>query len=299
MSLLRNFRTILLFDRFFRSEARETMSVYEKHQYKSPAMPFLFHTDTRTENAMLGSNWHENLEILSFIDGGGRVRINAEEYEVTIGDIIVINSNCMHEFSAHEKMTYHVLIIDRAFFAENYVDTDKLHFSTKFRDTGIFEKFEELAELFALPNSAEWRSLAIRTRVMNIIESLCLNHSEKYDKALDEREELLSAIKRAIGIIHDKSKEHISLDRLAAEIGISKYYFAREFHRLTGYTPINYINITRCENAKLLLSRPSMSVMEIAEEVGYDDQSYFSRIFRRTFGITPKEYRKSILEKKD
>jgi AraC family transcriptional regulator len=187
-------------------------------------------------------------------------------------------------------MTYRVLIIDKAFFAENAIDLDGIHFSTRFRDPLLSEAIEELNEFFKLPEDAPWRTLLIRSKIMSILERLCSGHSEGYDKTRGEREELLSAIKHAIGIIHARYSERLTLESLATEIGISKYYFSRKFHRLTGYSPISYLNLTRCENAKLLLTRQK-SIMEVAEAVGYEDQSYFTRIFRRTIGITPTEYK--------
>ncbi len=267
------------------------MSVYEKHTYQDPALPFMFHTDTHSSCDYRGQNWHENIELLSFIHGGGKVRINAKEYDVTVGDIMAINSNCLHEFKTPNSMTYRVLIVDRAFCKANYIDTDNLHFATFFRNGEISECFELLASEYTLPTTNLWRTHTIRMLVIRIMTELCKNHSEQYDESLDENATLMSAVKRAIGYINSNYHVRLSLADICNNVGLSKYYFAREFHRISGYTIVDYINLTRCENAKHLLRNGNLSVLEVAERCGYQDQSYFTRIFKRHTGLSPTAYR--------
>ena len=180
------------------------MSIYEKHTYPNPALPFLFHTDTVGHNVYPTKNWHENIEVLHFIDGMGKVRINAGEYEVSRGDTVVINTNCLHEFKTDGVMKYYVLIVDRAFCASNYIDTDALHFSTKFRDSTVDAFFESLNDAYQLPQDAPWRTQTIRTLVMQTLTELCRRHSESYNSALDEDATIISAVKRAVGYIHSE-----------------------------------------------------------------------------------------------
>lgn len=270
------------------------MNIYEKHVYNSPELPFIFHTDTRNykDRDYRDYNWHENIELLCFTYGHGHVRINATEYEVTEGDVIAINSNFLHGFRTSEEMTYRVLIIDRAFLLANYIDVDNLHFSTRFRNDEVRECFELLSNEFTSPSDKPWRTQTIRTLVMRIITEICTHHSEKYDKSRDVDATLITAAKRAIGFIHSEYSKSLSLDEICNKVGLSKYYFAREFHRISGYTILNYINLTRCENAKRLLSESELSILEIAEFCGYNDQSYFTRIFKRYSGFSPTQYRK-------
>lgn len=274
------------------------MSIYEKHIYQTPELPFIFHTDTVLANHKdyLHQNWHENSELLCFTDGCGKVRINAREYDVSAGDIIAINSNYLHEFKTQHSMTYHVLIIDRAFCLANYIDADNLHFSTRFRSEEIEKCFSLLSEAFKSPKEQKWRTQTIRTLVMRILTELCKYHSEEYDKSRDENASLISAVKRAIGYILSNYHTPLSLGEICSEVGLSKYYFAREFHRISGYTIVNYINLIRCENAKPLLRESDLSILEIAERCGYCDQSYFTRIFKRYTKLSPSEYRrKSVI----
>lgn len=74
--------------------------------------------------------------------------------------------------------------------------------------------------------------------------------------------------------------------------GLSERSFKRRFHKATGLTPIQYVHTLRLEEAKQLLESGDLSVECIAGEVGYEDMSFFSRLFRREVGLTPSQYRR-------
>ena len=269
------------------------MNKYEKHILSNPALPFIFHIDhLRSQNSLQRGNWHENIEVLCFIEGKGRVRLNAQSHNVSTGDIVVVNSNCLHEFSTDTKLRYHCLIIDRSFCESNFFDTGNIHFKSHFKDDGISRRFEELRQLFELPEHSPWRTHSIRLIVLSILTDICKNHSESYDQTLDSDARLLSCVKRAIGFIRSESQREISLDEICDLVGLSKYYFAREFKRITGHTIVHYINLTRCESAKIMLCEGSASIAEISAHCGFSDQSYFTRVFKSTTGLSPTEYRK-------
>ncbi len=86
----------------------------------------------------------------------------------------------------------------------------------------------------------------------------------------------------------------LNLDSIAATSNLSKYHFSSKYKKLTGYSPIKHFLNMRIEHACHLLDSGTMSVKEIAALVGYDDALYFSRLFRKTIGLSPTEYRRSI-----
>ncbi len=89
-------------------------------------------------------------------------------------------------------------------------------------------------------------------------------------------------------------KGQVSLDTLANSANMSKYHFATKYKTLTGYPPIKHFLNMKMEHACHLLDSSEMSVKEIAGELGYDDQLYFSRLFSKTIGKSPRSYRASI-----
>ena len=83
----------------------------------------------------------------------------------------------------------------------------------------------------------------------------------------------------------------ISIHLVAREVGLSPNYFSTIFSQETGETFISYLTNLRIEHAKLLLKTTSMRTIDISHEIGYNDTQYFSYVFKKKVGMTPKEFR--------
>lgn len=79
---------------------------------------------------------------------------------------------------------------------------------------------------------------------------------------------------------------------LAVLVGYSEYYITRKFREETGFFLNDYIKFARMERAKLLLQSTDLSILEIAEQLGFATRSYFSQAFRAITGMTPTQFRK-------
>ena len=101
-----------------------------------------------------------------------------------------------------------------------------------------------------------------------------------------------SILKTAMNYIDEHfADEDISLNTVAKTVNVSANYFSAVFSQETGETFIEYLTKKRMEKAKQLLRQTSMRSGEIAFKVGYRDPRYFSFIFRKTVGCTPRDYR--------
>ena len=98
-------------------------------------------------------------------------------------------------------------------------------------------------------------------------------------------------VNKAIQYIQAHYNENLSLDSVANEIELSSPYLSSLFSRILGTTFVNYIQSVRIQKAKELLCGTTMKVYEIAYCIGYDDEKYFSQVFRKTEGITPSQFR--------
>ena len=78
---------------------------------------------------------------------------------------------------------------------------------------------------------------------------------------------------------------------MVARAGLPERSFIRRFSKATGMTPLDYVQALRLEEAKQLLETGDLPVEAIADEVGYQDTSFFGRLFRRKVGLTPQQYR--------
>ena len=90
--------------------------------------------------------------------------------------------------------------------------------------------------------------------------------------------------------------ENITLDLLAELTHMNKFYLVHSFTKYTGLSPINYLTQKRIQISMQLLASTDYSISQIASNVGFSSQSYFSQVFRKALGITPVQYRKQQLK---
>lgn len=116
-----------------------------------------------------------------------------------------------------------------------------------------------------------------------IIKSYCSNPSDSKPSN--------PYIKEIIAYINANFKSNISLDDLAEEIHLNKYYLSQMFHSCVGMNISKYINLCRLEEAKKLLLETGFKIHYISEISGFQSATYFTTMFKREFGVTPKEFR--------
>ena len=88
-------------------------------------------------------------------------------------------------------------------------------------------------------------------------------------------------------------KNELNLDLIADNIGISKYYMCKEFHKKYGISPGKYLREIRISNAcRLLTTNDNYTLQKIAQSVGYSNDNYFGKVFKAEKGISPAKYKK-------
>lgn len=108
----------------------------------------------------------------------------------------------------------------------------------------------------------------------------------------ESRDSHVRRIKPALDLIEAEMHRSLSLDDLSASVGVTPQYFCELFRSLTSHRPTDYINLRRIDRAKeLLLRHPEYRVHEVARQVGFESDSYFSTVFRRYEGVSPRSFR--------
>jgi AraC-like DNA-binding protein len=101
------------------------------------------------------------------------------------------------------------------------------------------------------------------------------------------------SIGTALGLIHKSPEKAWTVPALAAEVGMSRAPFAARFTALVGQAPMSYLKSWRLQLAAKLLQNQALSLSNIAEQVGYESTSAFSRTFKRNFGVAPGQFRRT------
>lgn len=97
-------------------------------------------------------------------------------------------------------------------------------------------------------------------------------------------------IKKAIRYISQNFSRNLTLDEVADHVHLNPAYFSTLFKQSTGSSFKEYLNIVRIEESKRLLSNTDYSIIDISLATGFEDQSYFSKVFKKYTGLTPKQY---------
>lgn len=259
---------------------------YEVHNLADRDLPLIFHHfQLRTEGTFStdAGNWHENVELLYFLDGEGIVCCGGREYAVHPGDLLLVNSHELHGLFSRKGMEYYCLIFDSAFLKANGLQVEEICFETLVRSetaSGLY-----LDVVHELESTDPYRLMAIRARILLLMAWLAGNHAgaEKRRFAADEN------VKLAIGYIKANFFNRLTLESIAKEVGLNKCYLAREFKKATGMTLISYLNVVRCENARKMIAKGNCSVSEAAHRCGFENDSYFSRTFKSIMGVLPSK----------
>jgi AraC-like DNA-binding protein len=125
--------------------------------------------------------------------------------------------------------------------------------------------------------------------LLMILLSRFLNKGTVHSNVNDKR------IVRAQRMIEKNMKETPSIGQIASDISLCKSSFIRLFHKETGMAPNEYIIRKKVLRAQMLLINKDLSIKEIAAELGYDNVSYFCRVFTKIIGMSPLKFKKQNL----
>ena len=122
---------------------------------------------------------------------------------------------------------------------------------------------------------------------------ICLFERRAEDKPEQQEERTITGITR---YLHEHMAEEISLTVLADVFHLSSQYISQLFKSEIGVNFLSYLTNIRMEKAKKLLLSTSLSIAEVAEQSGYGDYRVFTKVFKKSEGITPSQYRRGFLD---
>ncbi len=234
---------------------------------------------------------YSELQIVVVSSGSGRVLTEQKTSDVEVGSIFVLNPDVTYCIVTDSVLKYYLLTVSPGFLMANGIDIDTGYFEENIDDLPVSQA---IMRLVAESSSNDgYKDVITKAYVMEIMVLLCRSYL-RTEISTAKESKTLPKIKHSISYIKNNFRSDISLEDVSNEAGLSIYHFCREFKKATGYTPVEYINRTRCEYARTLLESRKYSVSEIGEVCGFTTSAHFSRTFKRFLGVYPSDYVKSF-----
>lgn len=218
---------------------------------------------------------HRTWEIILHLSGTSVTQIGNDKYTVSAGSIMVIPPETPHDGRSQDVYT------------DMYIQAESLDFDK----TVILRDYDgNILNLMQLLHKTFTEKENEYIEISNaILETICL-FIKKYTKK-EYKYDFVHTLKNEI--YKNLENSDFRINTAVAKLGYNIDYVRHCFFEEVGKTPHEYLSNLRLSTAKKLLIQESfISIGDVAEKCGYNDSFYFSKIFRKTFGISPREYRK-------
>lgn len=251
-------------------------------------------------------HWHEHLQLYYFVSGKAVIECGRNRFQVSPGNVIIVNSNEMHYLeSLSDELQFYTIRIAPTFLFSNQVDLlqtkylaplalNRIAFQNLIEsDSQVLACITTMLEEFTVKENGY--ELAIKAAIYQLIVLLLRRYVGKIltENEFEERAHTLRRFEQVFHIIENHYAEKISLQELADSINISPCHFCRTFKQVTGKTTTEYTNGVRLENAARFLEQPNLNITEIALKCGFDNVNYFSRLFHRYYNTSARKFRES------
>lgn len=247
--------------------------------------------------------FHEEIEIKHFIEGNSTLVVGNQTIMAEAGDIVVINPYEFHAtISLGEHIgKYNIFIVSPDFFdggsgiglnLRDILIGGPVRFRTLIRnDTKIQGILSDLAEEKA--NDGAYKKVVERGLTFELFGLLLREYTEQPDRLESYWENIkyYKVIEPALGLIRDGYSTQLNADELAAACNITKSHFCRIFKKATGITSTEYVTEYRLMIADIMLRSSKSDISGIAQKCGFRDLNYFSRCFKRVYGVSPSKKR--------
>jgi len=239
----------------------------------------------------MNPHYHILYEIYRLESGKCNYFVENQTFEVCSGDIIIIPENCIHNVLYNNKFYSRQLVNCSKSFIPSSVIHSIPKFGYLYRNNDISDKITEIFKNIEneYVNQDEYSMDSIKLQMYSLF--LLMARNKNYCHTLNIKTS--NFIKEAIKYIQQNYNSGISLTEIADYSSVSEVHFSRSFKKETGIGFNEYLSIIRLRNAENLLKKSSSSISEIAFSCGFNDSNYFSLKFKKEYGVSPTEYRKT------
>ncbi|WP_137652294.1 AraC family transcriptional regulator [Bifidobacterium moukalabense] len=282
----------------------------EQVHYNLPGLPLYAHRDpmSRYRDFRCSRHWHRDLEFLHVITGEISYFINGRIVALRAGEGIMVNSSRLHyTFCPDRRESWFTCVVagpalferlspDIARRVERRTAQNMDDYITLTNETAWQRKaLQSIDDIVALmPNATDASPLQAVAQAIALCDT-ALEHFHLVDDAgtpeyaYEQRNRF--AVLAMTGLIQQRFSDPLTLDDIASAASISRSQCCMLFRKYVGSTPNEYLIEQRIEHARALLAETGMGINEIAKACGFSSPSYFTNVFRRRCGATPRAFR--------
>lgn len=259
-----------------------------------------YYVDSKHPRYQMPFHWHIDYEFVRVLSGELLFSLDADTIKLTPGDVVLVQDGVLHGGTPKDCI-YECVDFDLGrFLHSSQIYTRELDDLQNHRIelnklyTADTEEAKIIQKLFNNMEKAEQGyELIVRGLIYELMGVILRNHQYTVVSEHSKRNlRRVRQLKNVLALIREKYNTPLSLEDLAKACDMTPKYFCRFFSEMTGKTPIDYINYYRIECAAERLLYSQDSVTEVAFGCGFNDLSYFVKIFKRYKGTTPTKYRK-------
>lgn len=258
-------------------------------QYNAAAIKTM-HLRLAANAACFRMHWHDRMEFLRILKGSMLLECNGETHLVDANKAVIIPPKAIHKATAGKSgVEYDVLMFDLHAFLNG---TEICHsLLPKLMDGSaktrvVTDDIQFLQCFDTVYHHREEHSFALIAHIYELLHTVFENNVLSLKAHKTD-----AVIQSCIAYIEQHLSAELTVDALSKMFGYTTAHFSRKFRQAIGLTPMLYITVMRLEKARELLKHTTANVSEIAAACGFSDANYFTRRFKKHFGVAPSRYR--------
>lgn len=277
-----------------------------KAEYRDPGGYLDIEYDRRIGYfSMATDHLHDHYELYYLLSGERIYFIKDRSYRVMAGDLVFVDRNAVHKtldsgWPDHDRV---VLYISPGLFGDLSVppelaetllepfrwEVPLLRLPTA-EGEAIRRMVDEMVDEMVRPQAGSGQLL--RHRALELLLQACRSRHLGQVRPADTEPALHPKAQAIVQYLNRHYQSPVTLTGVAADFRISPYYLSRLFKQMTGFTFSDYVNLLRIKEAQRLLRESGDSVTDVALHAGFGNFSHFGKVFKRTVGMSPREYRR-------
>ena len=226
------------------------------------------------------------------VDGQGEIRLNETAHLVSGDQFFVIPAGMPHAYRSDENNPWSIYWIHfsgnkAGIYSRFACQPQSIERSKTSRITDRIDLFSEIFRNLDRGFSTETLEY-VNQCLPHLLASFTHLSQFRLIKESGEKD----PVAQSINFMLEQLTQKLKLEEIAAETGLSASHYSRLFVNRTGHSPIDYFIQLKIQRACRLLDNSGWMIADVSREMGFDDQFYFSRVFRKVMGMSPAEYRK-------